>query len=215
MTTALFVAAGYLVGSVPFGYWLVRATKHVDIRTVGSGNIGASNVWRAYGWRYGVRGHALRPRQGTRAGARRDTGRRLARRRAGGRRGDGRARPAALPRLREGWQGRSDGGRHDPRRGADRGADRGRRLDRRFRRHPLRIRRLDYLRGVAAAPRLGAGRAVAGDRIRRRGRRGGDRPAPAERRAGSFAGTESRARPWREQLRAVTARAAPSSGRSP
>ncbi|HEU0304646.1 MAG TPA: glycerol-3-phosphate 1-O-acyltransferase PlsY [Gaiellaceae bacterium] len=54
MTTALFVAAGYLVGSVPFGYWLVRALEHVDIRTVGSGNIGASNVWRAYGWRFGV-----------------------------------------------------------------------------------------------------------------------------------------------------------------
>ena len=54
MTTAIFVAAGYLIGSVPFGYWLVHATKGVDIRTVGSGNIGASNVWRTFGWRYGV-----------------------------------------------------------------------------------------------------------------------------------------------------------------
>lgn len=54
MTTAILVAAGYLIGSIPFGYWLVRATKGVDIRRVGSGNIGASNVWRTFGWRYGI-----------------------------------------------------------------------------------------------------------------------------------------------------------------
>jgi glycerol-3-phosphate acyltransferase PlsY len=51
---AVLVAAGYLAGSLPFGYWLIRVCEHSDIRTVGSGNIGASNVWRAYGRRYGL-----------------------------------------------------------------------------------------------------------------------------------------------------------------
>jgi len=54
MTTALLILAGYLAGSLPFGYWVVRAFKHVDIRTVGSGNIGATNVWRTYGRWYGI-----------------------------------------------------------------------------------------------------------------------------------------------------------------
>ena len=43
------ILAGYLAGSLPFGYWLVRAFKRQDIRTFGSGNIGATNVWRTYG----------------------------------------------------------------------------------------------------------------------------------------------------------------------
>ena len=54
MTTAILVAAGYLAGSMPFGYWLIRLTKGVDIRAVGSGNIGASNVWRTFGRGYGL-----------------------------------------------------------------------------------------------------------------------------------------------------------------
>lgn len=41
---------GYLLGSVPFGYLLVKSTRGADIRTVGSGNIGATNVYRKSRW---------------------------------------------------------------------------------------------------------------------------------------------------------------------
>ena len=54
MQTAAFVAAGYLCGSLTFGYWLVRIFRGEDIRTKGSGNVGATNVWRVYGPRLGV-----------------------------------------------------------------------------------------------------------------------------------------------------------------
>ena len=54
MSTFLFALGGYLAGSIPTGYWLVRLLKHEDIRKVGSGNIGATNVWRTYGAPYGV-----------------------------------------------------------------------------------------------------------------------------------------------------------------
>ena len=39
-------AVGYLLGSIPFGYLLVRAFRGADVRTTGSGNIGATNVAR-------------------------------------------------------------------------------------------------------------------------------------------------------------------------
>lgn len=54
MTTALLIAGGYVLGSMPWGYWLVRLIKHDDIRRHGSGNIGGTNVWRVYGWRLGL-----------------------------------------------------------------------------------------------------------------------------------------------------------------
>ena len=50
----LVILGGYLLGSAPFGYWVVRIFRHEDIRTKGSGNIGATNVWRVYGRWLGV-----------------------------------------------------------------------------------------------------------------------------------------------------------------
>jgi glycerol-3-phosphate acyltransferase PlsY len=52
--TALLVVVGYLCGSMPWGYWLVRIFRREDIRTQGSGNIGATNVWRVHGRKLGV-----------------------------------------------------------------------------------------------------------------------------------------------------------------
>jgi glycerol-3-phosphate acyltransferase PlsY len=46
---AFLVVGGYLLGSVSFALWLVRWRTGSDIRTVGSGNAGATNVLRAHG----------------------------------------------------------------------------------------------------------------------------------------------------------------------
>jgi glycerol-3-phosphate acyltransferase PlsY len=49
----LWPLAFYLVGSIPTGYLLGRA-RGIDIRQHGSGNIGATNVWRVLGWKWGL-----------------------------------------------------------------------------------------------------------------------------------------------------------------
>ena len=54
LENALINAGGYLIGSIPFGVVVVRICRGEDIRKQGSGNIGASNVWRTYGRWLGV-----------------------------------------------------------------------------------------------------------------------------------------------------------------
>lgn len=49
----LVIVAGYLLGSIPTGYLVARA-RGVDIRAVGSGNIGATNVMRVLGKPIGI-----------------------------------------------------------------------------------------------------------------------------------------------------------------
>jgi acyl phosphate:glycerol-3-phosphate acyltransferase len=54
----LLILVSYLFGAIPFGY-LVARWRGVDIRRAGSGNIGATNVWRVLGTRYGLLVFAL------------------------------------------------------------------------------------------------------------------------------------------------------------
>ena len=44
----------YFIGGLPFGYWFARISSGKDIRTVGSGNIGATNVYRTMGRKPGL-----------------------------------------------------------------------------------------------------------------------------------------------------------------
>lgn len=54
MSAVGLIALGYVLGSLPWGYWVPRMVSGVDIRTVGSGNTGATNVWRALGFKLGL-----------------------------------------------------------------------------------------------------------------------------------------------------------------
>ncbi|MBI1861380.1 MAG: glycerol-3-phosphate 1-O-acyltransferase PlsY [Deltaproteobacteria bacterium] len=48
------VVIGFLIGGIPTGVIVSRRKFGIDVREIGSGNIGATNVTRAFGWRAGI-----------------------------------------------------------------------------------------------------------------------------------------------------------------
>jgi glycerol-3-phosphate acyltransferase PlsY len=50
----LIPVVAYFLGSIPFGYLIVKLTRGADVRAAGSGNIGATNVSRAAGKAAGI-----------------------------------------------------------------------------------------------------------------------------------------------------------------
>lgn len=54
MEIFLCILVGYLIGSFPTGVVLTRKKYGLDVREMGSGNIGATNVTRVFGWYAGI-----------------------------------------------------------------------------------------------------------------------------------------------------------------
>jgi len=51
---ALWIVGAYLLGAVPASLLVARWFGHLDLRTFGSGNLGATNLYRAMGWKGAV-----------------------------------------------------------------------------------------------------------------------------------------------------------------
>ena len=49
MKEVLVVILCYLIGSIPFSYISAQILAHTDVRSRGSGNVGATNVYRTSG----------------------------------------------------------------------------------------------------------------------------------------------------------------------
>src|SRR3989338_8377679 len=54
MSNLLFFFTAYFTGSIPFGLLIARAVKGIDLREHGSKNIGATNVFRVVGKKWGI-----------------------------------------------------------------------------------------------------------------------------------------------------------------
>lgn len=50
----LFLALSYIVGATPTSYWVGKAFHGIDLRREGSGNLGATNVYRVLGWKAAI-----------------------------------------------------------------------------------------------------------------------------------------------------------------
>jgi len=48
------ISFAYILGSIPSGFILGKVLKKIDIRNYGSGNVGATNVFRVLGWKLGL-----------------------------------------------------------------------------------------------------------------------------------------------------------------
>ena len=54
LTLILWMVAAYLVGSIPSAYLIPRLATGIDMRQHGSGNLGATNVYRVLGWKFAI-----------------------------------------------------------------------------------------------------------------------------------------------------------------
>ena len=54
LTVALWLLASYLLGAIPTSYLVSRAFAKIDLRQHGSGNLGATNLYRVLGWKYAI-----------------------------------------------------------------------------------------------------------------------------------------------------------------
>jgi glycerol-3-phosphate acyltransferase PlsY len=51
LSPVLLVPLSYLLGAIPTSYWVGRGFHGIDLRQHGSGNLGATNVYRVLGWK--------------------------------------------------------------------------------------------------------------------------------------------------------------------
>jgi glycerol-3-phosphate acyltransferase PlsY len=54
MRLAAWILGSYFLGAIPTSYLIARLAKGIDLRQVGSKNLGATNLYRTLGWRYAV-----------------------------------------------------------------------------------------------------------------------------------------------------------------